>query len=77
MTVPVHYDADEAADFYRLSVLKRDALVTFSINGLEIFRYMDDGASCGPLLEDGKIGFRQLAPLIGEYRDLKVFSPDA
>ncbi len=70
-------DADEAADFYHLSVLKRDALVTFSINGLEIFRYMDDGASCGPLLEDGKIGFRQLAPLIGEYRDLKVFSPDA
>ena len=69
-------DADEAADFYRLAVLKRGSLVSFSINDLEIFRFEDDGHTFGPLLGDGKIGFRQLAPLIGEYRNLRVFTPD-
>ena len=69
-------DADEAADFYRLAVLKRGSLVSFSINDLEIFRFEYDGHTFGPLLGDGKIGFRQLAPLIGEYRNLRVFTPD-
>jgi len=27
----------------------------------------------GPLLEDGKIGFRQMAPLVAEYANLKVY----
>ncbi len=68
-------DADEAADFYHLAVLKQGPLVAFSVNGLEVFRYEDDGRTYGPPLGGGRLGFRQLAPLIAEYRDLKVYDP--
>ncbi len=67
-------DADEATAFYRMRVRKQGPEVAFFINDLEIFRYTDDGESCGPLLEDGKIGFRQLAPLAAVYRNLKVYA---
>jgi len=40
---------------------------------VEVFRFEDDGETYGPLLKGGKIGFRQLAPMIGEYADLKVY----
>lgn len=66
-------DADEAADFYRLAVRKEKNIVTFSVNDLEVFRFTDDGSTYGPLLQGGKIGFRQLAPLVARYRSLKVY----
>jgi hypothetical protein len=52
--------------------VKRAAEVSFSINDLLIFHWIDDGQSYGPLLGSGKIGFRQMAPLIGEYANLTV-----
>lgn len=67
-------DADEAKEFYQLEVLKRKDLVAFYVNGLEIFRFEDDGETYGPRLAEGCIGFRQLAPLVGAYRNLKVYS---
>ena len=48
--------------------------VAFYCNELELFRFVDDGQTYGPLLGGGKIRFRQLAPLIGEYADLKVYA---
>lgn len=67
-------DADEANTFYEMEVLKREASVVFSINGLEVFRFEDDGETFGPCLGEGCIGFRQLAPLLGAYRNLKVYA---
>ncbi len=58
---------------YHLGLLKKENSVKFFINDLEIFSFVDDGATYGPLLGGGKIGFRQLAPMIGEYADLKVY----
>ncbi len=46
----------------------------FYINALELFRFEDDGETYGKLLEGGKIGFRQLAPMIGEYENLEVWT---
>lgn len=66
-------DADEAAAPYRIALLHKGADVLFYINGLEIFHFVDDGISYGDILGGGKIGFRQLAPMIGEYANLKVF----
>lgn len=66
-------DADECKDFYKLSVLKKDARVSFFINDLEVFRFDDDKKTYDAPLKGGKIGFRQLAPMIAEYRNLKVF----
>lgn len=67
-------DADEAREFYQLEVKKQKDLVTFSVNGLEVFRFEDDGKTYGPQLGEGCIGFRQLAPLVGAYRNLRVYS---
>lgn len=67
-------DADEAEGPYEIAVLKRGNEVRFYINALELFRFKDDGVTYGKLLEGGKIGFRQLAPMIGEYENLEVWA---
>ncbi len=67
-------DADEAKGPYRIALLKKGSRVHFFINDLEIFRFDDDGEQYGALLGGGKIGFRQLAPFIGEYANLKVYA---
>lgn len=67
-------DADEVKEFYHLEILKKKNLVVFSVNGLEVFRFEDDGETYGPQLGEGCIGFRQLAPFVGAYRNLKVYS---
>ncbi|MCA2222250.1 DUF1961 family protein [Nonomuraea aurantiaca] len=54
----------------RLDVLGGE--ITFSINGVVSFRWTDDGSVGGPALRGGKIGFRQMAPMIGEYANLRV-----
>lgn len=66
-------DADDADGFYTLSLLKQGADVRFAINGLEVLTFHDDGAQYGPPLGGGRIGLRQLAPMIGEYANLRVY----
>ncbi|MBS14601.1 MAG: hypothetical protein CME19_23810 [Gemmatimonadetes bacterium] len=63
---------DDATPPYRIRLVKCADTVSFSINDLEIFEWVDDGETYGPLLGGGKIGFRQMAPLIGEYANLVV-----
>lgn len=67
-------DADEAHDFYRMALVKKGCEVTFYCNEVLLFRFCDDGQTWGPLLGGGKIGFRQLAPLVAEYADLRVYA---
>jgi len=61
------------AEPYRLSLLKKGREIRFAVNELEVLRFTDDGETWGPLLGGGRIGLRQLAPMIGEYVDWKVF----
>ncbi|MCK9547998.1 MAG: DUF1961 family protein [Sphaerochaeta sp.] len=65
-------EAAEANEFYRLSIIKTPERVDFSVNGLSIFSYEDDGATHGARLGAGRIGLRQLAPLTARYRNLSV-----
>jgi len=65
-------DARYAAEPYRLEVVKSAAHFRLSMNGVMCFHWVDDGETCGPVLEGGKIGFRQMAGLIAEYANLKV-----
>jgi len=62
---------------YRIQVMKAGATVEFSIDGLTVFKWQDDGKSYGPILADGHIGFRQMTPLIAEYSDLQVHRVEA
>ena len=57
---------------YRIVLAKCGPHVAFYINDLPIFQWVDDGATYGPLLEGGKIGLRQMAPLVAEYASLRV-----
>lgn len=65
--------AGDASDFYRICIRKYHGEIRFSINDLEVFEFDDDGETYGEVLKGGKIGFRQLAPLTAEYRNLKVY----
>ena len=67
-------DAADADGFYALSLLKQGPDVRFAVNGLEVLSFHDDGRQYGPLLGGGCIGLRQLAPMIGEYANLRVYS---
>ncbi|MCM1045433.1 MAG: YesU family protein [Candidatus Gastranaerophilales bacterium] len=66
-------DADEVKRPYTMAVLKKGGVVKFFVDGLAVFTFEDDGETYGPLLKGGKIGFRQLAPMVGEYGNLKVY----
>ena len=70
-------DADECKGMYRIAVEKKGDVVRFLVEDVEVFRYVDDGMTYGRHLSGGKIGFRQLAPMIGEYADLKVYALDS
>ncbi|KAG4438432.1 hypothetical protein IFR05_006085 [Cadophora sp. M221] len=64
--------ADAAGAFYKIEVVKDKREVKFSINGLPIFQFYDD-KSTGPVIRDGRIGFRQMQPLVARYRNLQVW----
>lgn len=63
---------DDADSPYRMKLIKDKGYVHFSINGLPILEWMDDGSTYGPVLTKGKIGFRQMAPMKAVYRDFAV-----
>jgi hypothetical protein len=63
-------NAEDAQAPYRIRVLKDGPRVFFSINELPLIDWRDDGQ----ILTGGKIGFRQMAPLVGEYANLQVRS---
>jgi hypothetical protein len=52
---------------YRLKLSVRAGVITFAINDLVSFTWSDESP-----LRGGKIGFRQMAPMIGEYANLRI-----
>ncbi|KAK1983602.1 hypothetical protein LZ30DRAFT_588062 [Colletotrichum cereale] len=63
---------DAAGAFYRVEVVKDGREVRFAIDGLPLFEFYDD-KSTGPVVRDGRIGFRQMQPLVARYRNLQVW----
>ncbi len=59
-------DVADARSPYAIKLTKIGQEITFAINDLEVLRFTDDGQTYGPLLAGGKIGFRQMAPLVAE-----------
>ena len=67
-------DVKDADGFYTLSLLKKGPDIRFAVNGLEVLTFHDNGSDFGPLLGGGCVGLRQLAPMAGEYANLRVYS---
>lgn len=71
--------AEDVTEPYRLKIIKDKEIVRFYITdpvtGIELmpFEFTDNTQLYGDLLGGGYIGFRQKAPLIGEYSNLKVY----
>jgi len=71
---PIPTGDDARKGPYHMMLIKHGGDITFFINELSIFHFHDDGTKYGPVLSGGKIGLRQMAPLIGEYANLEVYS---
>lgn len=52
---------------YRMRLTVQGGEITFAVAGLTAFRWRDEQPLAG-----GRIGFRQMSPMIGEYADLRV-----
>lgn len=57
---------------YRIALTEAGPRVAFAINELPILAWTDDGETFGRTRAGGKIGFRQMAPLVAEYTNLQV-----
>lgn len=68
---PIPPVVDAKGAFYRIRVTKDGAAVSMAVDDLDLWRWTDD-ESTGPRVRDGYIGFRQMAPLVGCYRNLEV-----
>lgn len=62
----------ESKSPYHIKLIKYEDEITFYINDLCVLQWSDDGKTYGKVLEGGRIGFRQMAPLIAEYSNFKV-----
>ena len=60
----------DAAGPYSLRLSVQDGRITFAINDLVAFSWRDEQRLGG-----GKLGFRQMAPMIGEYANLRISRP--
>ncbi len=65
--------AHRATPPYRMRVVKAGRHVGFWIDELPVLHFADDGQTHGPLLGGGKVGFRQMAPMVGRYADLRAY----
>ncbi len=68
-------DADQNELWYQIRVRKAANRISFFVNDLCCYDWEDEEGETGPVLGEGYIGFRQMAPLIAEYRNLKVTTP--
>lgn len=66
-------DCADAKESYHICITKQNGRIDFAIDDLTVFSWQDDGKEYGSVLGGGKIGFRQMAPMIGEYSNLKVY----
>ncbi|KAM6516410.1 hypothetical protein FALCPG4_014593 [Fusarium falciforme] len=70
---PIPSVEDTQGAYYKVEVIKDKRDVRFSVNGLLLFEWEDVDRSTGPVVRDGRIGFRQMNPLVGRYRNLEVW----
>ena len=58
---------------HHLKLIKKDNHILMFVDDRKIIDWMDDGKQYGPVLQDGKIGFRQMQWTDFAYRNFKVW----
>ena len=67
---------EDALPPYKMSLVKYEGIVQFTINQLPVLKWEDDGREYGEIVQGGKLGFRQMAPMKAAYSNLKVYEAD-
>ncbi|MFO7726217.1 MAG: DUF1961 family protein [Oceanipulchritudo sp.] len=67
-------DVGDVPGPFAIEVVKLGPWIRFAINDLVLFTWKDTGAVGGPALDQGRFGFRQMAPLVAVYADFTVES---
>lgn len=70
---PIPSVVDTGGAFFKVEVVKGKRDVSFSVNGLLLFSWEDLDRSTGPVIRSGRIGFRQMNPLVAQYRNFEVW----
>ncbi|MFH1880256.1 MAG: DUF1961 family protein [Bacillota bacterium] len=65
-------DVLDSKGFYDVRLVKKQERVAFWMENLLLFTWRDSGEETGDILGGGRIGFRQMAPLAAEYKNLVV-----
>ena len=63
---------DDIISAYHMKLIKYGEIVQLYIDDLLVLKWEDDGKSYGKILEGGKIGFRQMAPMKARYSNFEV-----
>ena len=64
-------DVEDVKAPFLIKIRRHKKVISFSINDLPLFAHVLENE--GALSNSGYFGFRQMAPLIGEYANLKVY----
>ena len=70
--IPVHSTA-----IHKMTLIKDGSHIMMYIDDRKIIDWTDDGKKYGPVLQDGKMGFRQMEWTHFRYRNFKVWSLDS
>lgn len=58
---------------HKITLIKEEAHILMFIDGRKIIDWQDDGQKYGPVLRDGKMGFRQMQWTDFQYRNFQVW----
>jgi hypothetical protein len=63
----------KSTDIHKITLVKDGARIVMFVGNRKIIDWTDDGKEYGPVLQDGKIGFRQMQWTHFRYRNFKVW----
>lgn len=64
----------KSTEVHHLRLVKDDARIVMFVDDRKIIDWTDDGKKYGPVLQDGKMGFRQMKWTRFRYRNFKVWN---
>jgi len=64
----------QSTEVHKLKLIKADSRILMYVDDRKVIDWEDDGKEYGPVLQEGKIGFRQMQWTHFRYRNFKVYA---